>query len=150
MSRIRFRPGLAVLALAMACTAHRSPEGPFPPHPATAMTSSASECHFRFQDSTRIYAESEVDDPPRLVKAGSQVYPPEYRTSGASGFVVTHFVIGPDGLVVQGSIQVDRASHDGFIPSATQMLEESRFSPALIAGQPVPVCVYQRINYEVT
>jgi hypothetical protein len=114
------------------------------------MTSSAAECHFRFQDSTRIYAESEVDDPPGLVKAGVMLFPPERRMSGTGGFVITHFVIGADGVVVLASIQVDRASHDDFIPSATQMLEESRFSPALIAGQPVPVCVYQRINYEVT
>ncbi len=129
----------ALAGLVSACAAAISP---------ASLTQSPSECHYDMPDQSRIYAEVEVDDPPRLIHHPVPMpYPSEMFRLGRAGRVSVHYVIDSTGSIVAPSISIDSASDPAFVPAATEILARSRFAPGVRQRQPVAVCVKQDLNW---
>ena len=143
--------GLANLVVVMlACGQANQPGTATPSSNRVNALARAEDCRFSMPDSSRLMGESEVDDPPRLLAPGPQVYPAELKQLGISGRVVVTYVIDREGRMVQPSLRVVEASDPAFVPATAAMLSTSRFSPGIYLGAPVAVCVQQRVNFTVT
>jgi len=105
-------------------------------------------CVLSQRDSTTVFDEEEVDQPPEvIVRSTGSNYPAEMRRRGIPGFVSALYVIDTLGRVIPGSIQMDTVSRRDFVPPARDLLLRVRFKPGEINGRKVAVCVRQRINF---
>lgn len=136
--------GVSLMGAAVACAPASVPGPP------RSLTATPVECRFLMPDSAHIYQEAELDAPLQPTAFGPQRYPREMRGQFISGRVVVHFVVDANGAVVGPSIAVDSASRPEFIPSAIDLLVGTRYRPGAILGKPVPVCVQQTINWQVS
>lgn len=141
------RPLLLITAMGLAA-AGCSSGAPMPPGPAHSPAVSAAECHYSLDDTTRVYAETEVEPAPRMLSAGPQEYPAELRGRGIQGWVILHFIIDASGSPVAASITADTSSEPAFVPAAAALVMGSRFQAGAFLGRAVPVCVKWRVNWE--
>ena len=112
------------------------------------LTVGPADCGFTMPDSSPIYGESQVDDPPVVVGNGARMdYPPELRTEGIAGQVVVSYVIDSYGRTVRPSVKVVRSTHPGFEESAMEVVRGAMFKPGKLRGGEVAVCVHQAINF---
>jgi TonB family protein len=86
-------------------------------------------------------------EPPRLIAGPRLIYPPWMRESGIEGFVVLQFVIDTAGLTEQQTIEVIRATHEGFVEPALHIIRNSLYSPGRVRGRPVRVLSQIHINF---
>jgi hypothetical protein len=93
------------------------------------------------------FLEAQVDDPPQLISAGPQLFPPAMRAAGIPGKVTMQFVVDVTGHVEPGSLKVISASHQAFVEPTKQMLLKSLFKPGKVRGEAVRVLVQQTINF---
>jgi len=143
--------GLANLVMITLACGQANQPGTAPPSPNRVNAlARAEDCRFSMPDSSRLMGESEVDEPPRILAPGPQVYPAELRHRGLSGRVMVTYVIDREGRVMPTSLRVIEASDPDFVPATVEMLRTSRFSPGIHLGAPVAVCVQQRVNFTVT
>jgi outer membrane biosynthesis protein TonB len=96
------------------------------------------------------FLEAQVDDPPQLISAGPQLFPPAMRAAGIPGKVTMQFVVDVTGHVEPGSLKVISASHQAFVEPTKQMLLKSLFKPGKVRGEPVRVLVQQTINFAIS
>jgi outer membrane biosynthesis protein TonB len=86
--------------------------GPATPARRANSTTRAGDCHFTMPDGTLLMGESEVDDPPRMIDPGPQVFPAQARQHGIPGRVRVTYVIGRDGFAIRPSFRVvDATNH---------------------------------------
>ncbi len=93
------------------------------------------------------FLEAQVDDPPQLISAGPQLFPPAMRAAGIPGKVTMQFVVDVTGHVEPGSLKVLSSSHPAFVEPTKQMLLKSLFKPGKVHGEAVRVLVQQVINF---
>jgi len=73
----------------------------------------------------------------------SPVYPSDSTVSGAPTSVMLRFVIGPEGMVEPGTVELTRVAPMAFIKAAFESLNRQRFAPATVNGCPVA----QQVDY---
>lgn len=100
----------------------------------------------------RVYELSEVEAPPRpanvqeLRAALDSTYPAEKRAAGVGARVSVAFVVGADG--VPREVTVTQSTDAAFDAATVGGIGRLRFSPATVAGQPVPVRVEMPITWD--
>ena len=93
------------------------------------------------------YLEAQVDDPPQLISAGPQLYPPAMRAAQIPGVVAMQFVVDTLGRVEPNSMRVLSSTNKAFEEPTRQMLLKSLYKPGKVRGTPVRVLVQQKINF---
>ncbi len=96
------------------------------------------------------FLEAQVDDPPQLISAGPQLFPPAMRAAGIAGKVTMQFIVDVTGHVEPNSLKTLSSSHPAFVEPAKQMLLKSLYKPGKVKGEPVRVLVQQVINFTLT
>ncbi len=74
-------------------------------------------------------------------------YPEEDRRAGKEGMVDMIFVIGVDGVPVEGTILVERATNLPFVARTVEAIRSYRYSPARVAGCPVAILAFQPFDF---
>jgi periplasmic protein TonB len=95
------------------------------------------------------FLEAAVDEPPERLSGPALRYPEMLRQAGIEGTVIFEFVVGIDGRVERGSIQVINATNTGFVIPAKAVIEGSVFRPGRVRGVPVRVLVRQAITFNI-
>ena len=75
-------------------------------------------------------------------------YPPSVAQSGVSGRVLLEFIIGTDGAMELGSLQLLDAPHSELATVAVEALKTARFRPAKIGGCVVPALVRLPVDFK--
>ena len=70
-------------------------------------------------------------------------YPRDSTTSAGPTSVMLRFVVGPDGMVEPGTVELGRVAPLPFIKAAFESLNRQRFAPATVNGCPVA----QQVDY---
>jgi hypothetical protein len=90
-----------------------------------------------------------LEEEPRMVEPGKQLYPAEEKQVGRSGRVAVYYVINASGRVEPGTIYVYETTSEAFAESAEAMLMTSRFLPGRSGGCALATGVQQYINFVV-
>ncbi|HEY0152921.1 MAG TPA: TonB family protein [Longimicrobium sp.] len=104
-------------------------------------------------DENPVYDVGSLDETPELrnrrdvERSARRSYPPFLRDAGVSGDVIVSFVIGQDGNVEPGSIQIVNDVHPAFADAARAVAERMRFTPGRIRGEPVRAQAQVPINF---
>ena len=83
-----------------------------------------------------------------VVEAMEDEYPPLLREAGVGGTVRVYFLIDSDGVVTRRLID-QSSGHEALDRAALNVADTYRFSPAMNAGDPVPVWVSFPITFRV-
>lgn len=94
-----------------------------------------------------LWGESQVSDPPQLLKFSEPAYPELLRKAGISGAVTVTYVVDPAGYVEAGSVQIVSSDHPAFSESVRDALGRARFTPGRVHGQAVRVLVEQTFRF---
>ncbi|MEP6591638.1 MAG: energy transducer TonB [Gemmatimonadota bacterium] len=89
----------------------------------------------------------QVDDPVQYLDGPLPAYPPVLKTAGVEGKVSLRFIVGTDGRVESGTIQVLSSTNKAFEAPAIEAIKKSRFKPAKIRGAPVRQLVDQAVRF---
>lgn len=90
-----------------------------------------------------------MDEPARVLSQPAPVFPAVLKAARVGGRVVIQFVVDTVGRVEPGSVRFAESSHPAFESSARTAIEQSRFAPARIRGQPVRQVVRQSVRFEI-
>ncbi|HET9151176.1 MAG TPA: energy transducer TonB [Gemmatimonadales bacterium] len=96
-------------------------------------------------DSRSLITSAEADEVPVLLQSGPRIAPPGLE--GVAARVTLQFVIGTDGRVEPGSIEVLESSNPAFRDAARRMVETSVYRPGRRHGHPVRVLVRQGVSF---
>jgi protein TonB len=91
----------------------------------------------------------QVDDPVQYIGGPLPTYPPVLRTAGIEGRVTLRFIVGSDGKVEEGTIQVLNSTNKAFEVPAIEAIKKSNFKPAKIKGTPVRQLVEQVVRFTI-
>lgn len=97
---------------------------------------------------TQTFTEDQVDDPVRRTGGPAPEFPPAMREFGLAGSVRLRFVVGTNGRVESGSIQVISSTNKAFEPNAIKAVRESIFKPAMMRGKAVRQLVEQNVSFK--
>jgi TonB family protein len=107
----------------------------------------------RAPSANEVFDEDVVEQRPRLTnvnelqRALQDRYPAQLQANRVSGSVMASFVVGADGRVDPGSIQIVNSPNPGFNAPTQSVLRRARFRPATVKGQPVRVQVTMPISW---
>ena len=93
------------------------------------------------------FLEAQVDDPPQLISAGPQRYPPVLRSAGVTGRVMAQFIVDTTGHAETGSFRIISSTNKAFEESARETILKSVFRPGRVRGQAVRVIVQQAVAF---
>ncbi|MFN0098231.1 MAG: energy transducer TonB [Gemmatimonadaceae bacterium] len=102
----------------------------------------------------QIYNPSELDSPPRLTSQEmtarllARSYPANLQKSGITGIVHVEFVVDETGRVDPKSIRIVSSSVPQLANAAKKVVEEIKFRPGQVKGQPVKSMVLLPIVYK--
>jgi periplasmic protein TonB len=96
------------------------------------------------------YSEYQVERIVEVVRAAAPRFPDALRSSGVEGEVQVTFVVGPNGRVEPGSINVTHSPHRLFAESVRTALLDARFRPAEVGGRPVRQLVAQSFSFRLS
>jgi protein TonB len=96
------------------------------------------------------YTSDQVDDPVQRTGGPDPVYPSVMKDVGIEGVVRVRFVVGANGRVESGSIQVVSSTNKAFEQPAINAVRRSEFRPARFQGQAVRQLVEQTIRFTLT
>lgn len=88
-----------------------------------------------------------ADTPVSVIEIPQPRYPVGGLRAGAEDAVDLLFVVGTDGRVVRGSVQIVGGEFRQFAEAAATALERGTFNPARVRGCAVPMQVAQRVNF---
>jgi protein TonB len=97
----------------------------------------------RAQSADAIYAGPDLDAPPKLVNGQAtarmiqDAYPEQLKRAGINGTVQIQFVVGSNGRVEPGSVEVVAASVPALADAAKQVVEKIEFNPGTANGKAV-------------
>lgn len=89
----------------------------------------------------------QVDDPVQYLDGPLPAYPPVLKAASIEGKVSLRFIVGTDGRVEGGTIQVLSSTNKAFEGPAIEAIKKSRFKPAKIRGAPVRQLVDQAVRF---
>ena len=108
----------------------------------------------RLAQAQDVYGPNELSSAPKLVSAATTArlvarsYPDEMRRAGTGGTVALQFVIGKDGKVEPGSVEVLAAPAPALGSAAKAVVEKLEFVPGKKDGQAVRSRVQLPITYK--
>ncbi len=91
----------------------------------------------------------EVDDPVSYLGGPEPSYPPALRQVGVEGSVRLRYVVGTDGKVEPGSVEVLMSTNKAFEAPAIEAITRSHFRPARVKGQKVRQLVEQMVRFTI-
>lgn len=100
-------------------------------------------------DTCDLYAVVTLSQPPERISSPPIMYPRLLKEAGIEGDVTLEFVVGADGRVEPGSIEVISSPHEGFSNSARAVIEGSEFRPGKLDGKAVRTLVQTVIGFYV-
>lgn len=98
-------------------------------------------------DVSQVFESTQLEDPAEVLSQSPPRYPPAMQAAGIAGRVVLQFIVGKDGKVEPGSIQVISTSHPAFVEPAKEAVMKTTFKPGKSHGEPVRQLVQQAINF---
>lgn len=93
------------------------------------------------------WGSDQVDREVKPIGSASPRYPDRLRSSGVEGTVVLRFVVGPNGRVEMGTVQVVDTPHDAFTDAVKDALRRMKFRPAEVQGTKVRQLVEQSFTF---
>ena len=97
--------------------------------------------------SGRAYDESQVERAVQVTKQTPPRYPDALKSVGVEGVLSVHFIVGADGRVEPGSIEVISTPHKLFADAVRTSLLNSRYRPAEAGGHAVRQLVEQSFTF---
>lgn len=88
-----------------------------------------------------------ADAPVSVIDIPQPRYPVGGLRAGAEDAVDLLFVVGTDGRVLRGSVQIVGGEFRQFAEAAASAVERGTFNPARVRGCAVPMQVAQRVNF---
>jgi protein TonB len=99
--------------------------------------------------SGKAYDENQVDRAVSIARAETPRYPEALKSVGVEGTVAMRFIVGADGRVEPGSIEVISTPHRLFAEAVRRSLLETRYRPAEAGGRPVRQVVEQTFSFKI-
>jgi protein TonB len=99
--------------------------------------------------SGKAYDENTVDRAVTVTRAAPPRYPESLKSVGVEGVVAMRFIVGADGRVEPGSIDVISTPHKLFAEAVRKSLLETRYRPAEAAGHAVRQVVEQTFSFKI-
>jgi periplasmic protein TonB len=99
-------------------------------------------------DSGRAYEENQVERAVQVSRLVAPKYPESLESVGVEGVVAMRFIVGTDGKVEPGSIQVIDSPHALFTSAVRQALLNTRYRPAEAGGRAVRQLVEQTFSFK--
>lgn len=100
------------------------------------------------RDDGSAWGEEQVDVAVRQQGAANLRYPDRLRSANITGTVVMRFIVGANGRVESGSIQVIDSPHEEFTDAVKDALRSMRFRPAEVRGTKVRQLVEQSFTFK--
>lgn len=100
-------------------------------------------------DSSPVFEEGKVEQPPQVVSGPPLVYPVMLRNAGVTGRVVLSLIVDTTGRAEPRSITVLQSPHTGFNAAATDWALGARFRPARLHGHAVRTLVRLPIDFKI-
>jgi protein TonB len=97
--------------------------------------------------SGRAYEENQVDRAVQVTRQPAPRYPDALKSVGVEGVVAMHFIVGADGRVEPGSIEVISSPNKLFSDAVRVSLLSSRYRPAEAGGRAVRQLVEQSFTF---
>jgi protein TonB len=97
--------------------------------------------------SSRAYDENQVERAVQVTRKAEPRYPESLKSVGVEGVVQMHFIVGADGRVEPGSIEVLSTPHKLFADAVRTALLNTRYRPAEAGGHAVRQLVEQSFTF---
>lgn len=107
------------------------------------------------QDADGVYTPADLSESPALAAPSEAArliqdsYPAKLRDAGIEGSVQMSLVVGTDGSVEPGSVQVLSSTVEALSAAASQVAAKIRFKPGKVEGKAVRVRVVLPLVYKV-
>ena len=99
--------------------------------------------------SGRAYDENQVERAVQVTRKADPRYPESLKSVGVEGVVQMHFIVGADGRVEPGSIEVLSTPHKLFADAVRTALLNTRYRPAEAGGHAVRQLVEQSFTFRI-
>jgi periplasmic protein TonB len=99
--------------------------------------------------SNRAFEENQVERAVQVSRLVTPRYPESLESVGVEGMVAMRFIVGTDGKVEPGSIQVIDSPHALFTSAVRQALLNTRYRPAEAGGRSVRQLVEQTFSFRI-
>jgi len=83
------------------------------------------------------YLETEVDSQPQRISSPPLEYPRLLQQAGIEGSVLLSAIVGVDGKIEAGSVEILESTNEAFELPSKSLLERSVFRPGKVDGEPV-------------
>ena len=83
------------------------------------------------------YLETEVDSQPQRISSPPIEYPRLLQQAGIEGSVLLSAIVGVDGKIEAGSVEILESTNEAFELPSKSLLERSLFRPGKVDGEPV-------------
>jgi beta-lactamase regulating signal transducer with metallopeptidase domain len=93
------------------------------------------------------YDEASVDEPPERISSPPVEYPKLLMDAGIEGHVLLQAIVGVDGKVEPGSVEILESTHRAFDLPSKSLLERTVFRPGKVNGEPVRVMIQLPIQF---
>jgi TonB family protein len=93
------------------------------------------------------YLETEVDSRPERISSPPLEYPRELLQAGIEGRVLLQAIVGVDGNIEPGSVEILESTNEGFDLPSMRLLERSRFRPGMVDGDSVRTVIQLPIQF---
>ena len=106
------------------------------------------------QGPTEVYGPEALTTPPKIVSMSKtaslmqQSYPSKLKSAGIGGTVQVQFIVGADGKVEAGSVEIVAATVGALGEAAKQVAEKMEFSPGKVNDAPVRARVVLPLVYQ--
>jgi protein TonB len=106
------------------------------------------------QDDKQVYAGEDLTTPPKIAsmmaaaRLVQRSYPEALRRQGVSGLVQVQFIVGSDGKVEAGSVEIVAASVAGLGDAAKGVVPKLEFTPGKVNDKPVRSRVVLPLTYK--
>ena len=100
-------------------------------------------------NSGRAYDENQVERAVQVTRQPAPRYPDALKSVGVEGMVSMRFIVGADGRVEPGSINVISTPHKLFADAVRSSLLNSRYRPAEAGGRSVRQLVEQTFSFRI-
>lgn len=97
----------------------------------------------------KAYDENQVDRAVSVTRQSEPRYPDALKSVGVEGSVAVRFIVGADGRVEPGSIEILSTPHKLFADAVRRSLLDTRYRPAEAGGQAVRQVVEQSFSFKI-
>ncbi len=97
-----------------------------------------------------LFSGTQVDEPVKQFGCSPPRYPPELRAAKVNGSITLRYIMGVDGRIEAGSIQVTSSTNKAFEQPAIDAVLTCSASPAKIKGSPVRQIIEQVVRFTIS